>query len=157
MKALPLFLCLAACAHIDGEVSLPGTPSYYWAATAADAGVSPARLAAALEASYAILARDSPAYAAALAPNQWRVTIYVVSATKWVDYATQQAVAGETNGGYALYVGDDLAALTHELCHVAEFARDRQPDVTHASWGTPTKNFWAATDDYAAWLRGSNE
>lgn len=79
-----------------------------------------------------------------------RLDIYVRSTNEWVD-GWGRNVAG-SQIGRTLVVGRDLAALCHEVAHLAELVLEGVEDAGHLRWNE--RGIRAAETDYHRRLRG---
>jgi len=125
---------------------LPGRPGQ-WASTEAICPVSPERIAAALgEAEWALMHHSRIPVARIIEAGS-RAQVYVHGSPEWLDAWSRQ-VAG-LQIGTALAVGSDLAALCHELAHLAK-SLEGDAQENHAGWALD--GTLAAIDVYGQWL-----
>jgi len=108
----------------------------------------PKYIAMALAAAESALIQHTKWTAANMALVGHYVHVYVMDSESWVDLWGRK-VAGYQDG-HKLVVGPSLAALAHELAHLAELVLDGVVDQNHMSW--PADGIANALEDYDQWL-----
>jgi hypothetical protein len=127
---------------------LPGRRGQ-WCSTVTPCPVTPEFIAEALTQAEGCLLRFSSIPAANVQTAGATVQIQVRATTSWVD-AWGRKVAG-LQIRRAVAVGPDLAALCHEVAHLAEAQYGGATDESHVSW--TGNGALAAIDAYTAWLK----
>lgn len=110
--------------------------------------VDPKRLVKALQVAESALIEKTKWSAANMALVGHHVRVYVMDSESWSNLWGAK-VAGE-QVGYALVVGPSLAALGHELAHLAEKLLDKEVDYAHQTW--KADGIVDAIEAYDAWL-----
>lgn len=112
-------------------------------------GVSPGLVAAMLDRATISLMLHGPWNAAKVtALVNSDIHVYVMDSDAWVDLWGRPISGSQV--GHTLAVGRNLAALCHELAHLAESVLDGAVDESHEKW--PSRGIRAAEADYESKL-----
>ena len=126
---------------------VPGHPG---ARCAVPDGVTPANVGRALELALEALADLGPWDAARLQVVAAPLDVYVMGADVWTDGWGRRVAGAQV--GRTLTVGKNLAALAHELAHLAEAVLEGAVDERHLGW--EARGIRAAEADYQRRLAG---
>lgn len=126
-------------------------PGFTDAKAAVPPGVAAVRVASALQQAAFAIAEHGPWKRDDVMRVANSARIAVIAADSWTDRWGRK-VGGTTWPDGTMQVGQDLAAMCHELAHLCEMKLEGPTDDSHSSW--TDRGIWAADNDYRAWLKG---